>query len=53
MYCPHPDDPSKYYICIGDNPILMSCPAEHIWSMEALRCDEVIPESKIRKKFYP
>ncbi|ALC44369.1 obst-F [Drosophila busckii] len=39
-YLPHPDDCSKYYICIGGMPVLTSCPKGLYWDQKAGYCDQ-------------
>lgn len=39
-YLPHPDDCSKYYICLVGMPVLTSCPKGLYWDQSAGYCDQ-------------
>ncbi|XP_065085722.1 probable chitinase 10 [Ochlerotatus camptorhynchus] len=39
IFHPSIEDCSKYYICIGSAPILMSCPSDYLWNSDISQCD--------------
>ncbi|XP_001655681.2 probable chitinase 10 [Aedes aegypti] len=39
IFHPSIEDCSKYYICIGSSPILMSCPSDYLWNADISQCD--------------
>ncbi|EDV96589.1 probable chitinase 10 [Drosophila grimshawi] len=39
-YLSHPDDCSKYYICIAGMPVLTSCPRGLYWDQKSGYCDQ-------------
>lgn len=39
-YLPHPEDCSKYYICLVGMPVLTSCPKGLYWNQSAGYCDQ-------------
>ncbi|XP_055599883.1 probable chitinase 10 [Uranotaenia lowii] len=39
IFHPSLEDCSKYYICIGSSPILMSCPSDYRWNADISQCD--------------
>ncbi|XP_055705483.1 probable chitinase 10 [Phlebotomus papatasi] len=42
-FFPYPEDCSKYYICIGGSPFIMSCPSNYYWNAPRFQCD--LPDS--------
>ncbi|XP_016955201.1 probable chitinase 10 [Drosophila biarmipes] len=38
-YMSHPEDCSKYYICIGGMPVVTSCPKGLFWDQKSAYCD--------------
>ncbi|XP_059608260.1 protein obstructor-E-like [Phlebotomus argentipes] len=42
-FFPYPEDCSKYYICIGGSPFIMSCPSNYHWNAPRFQCD--LPQS--------
>ncbi|GAB0090135.1 hypothetical protein DMENIID0001_048240 [Sergentomyia squamirostris] len=38
-FFPYPEDCSKYYICIGGSPFIMSCPSNYYWNAPRFQCD--------------
>ncbi|XP_052873512.1 probable chitinase 10 [Anopheles cruzii] len=39
IFHPNYADCSKYFICIGLHPILMSCPSSYLWNSKISQCD--------------
>ncbi|XP_035903427.1 mucin-2-like [Anopheles stephensi] len=39
IFYPNYNDCSQYYICIGLQPILMSCPSNSLWNSKTAQCD--------------
>ncbi|XP_040164214.1 probable chitinase 10 [Anopheles arabiensis] len=40
IFYPNYNDCSQYYICIGLQPILMSCPTSYLWNSKTSQCDQ-------------
>jgi hypothetical protein len=39
MFFPCAWDCAKYYICIGEAPVIMTCPNNYLWNAEISQCD--------------
>lgn len=44
MYYSHPDDTTKYFMCIAGNPIELNCKENFDWNQEKKMCIEKQPE---------